>query len=78
MYCELADTPKTRLVEPGWQQVVPNMSEVEWAMQDGDLPNVDNVAENYRGLCVSVSDHGNVSLLMRYRNGNTREIWGCV
>jgi hypothetical protein len=69
MYCELADDLN------GWQQVVPNMSEVEWAMRDGDLPNIDNVADDYRGLCVSVSDHGNVSLLMRFKNGNTREVW---
>jgi hypothetical protein len=69
MYCELVDDLN------GWQQIVPNMSEVELAMRDNDLPNIDNVASDYRGLCVNVSDHGNVSLLMRFKNGNTREVW---
>ncbi len=54
-------------------QLVPD---VESALDE--LPNIDVVAEDYRGLCVCVSDHGNVSLLMRFKNGNTREMWGCV
>ncbi len=59
-------------------QIVPDAGSLELEMQEGDMPNIEKVSDNYRGLCVSVSDHGNVSLLYHFKNGNTREVWGAV
>jgi hypothetical protein len=58
--------------------VTPDVADVLQAVQDGDIPSVDNCDPRYRGLAVSISDHGNVTLLYRFRNGNTREVWGVV
>lgn len=66
-YCEISDD------FDGNPIVTPN----KWDALS-DCPNIDDVPDNFRGFVVSVSDHGNVSLLMRFRNGNTREIWGVV
>jgi hypothetical protein len=30
--------------------------------------------KGYRGICVEINDHGNVSVLMCYKNGKTKEI----
>ncbi len=59
-------------------QIIPDFDALKWEIDEGFVVNIDDVSENYRGLCVSVSDHGNVSLLMRFKNGNTREVWGMV
>ena len=36
------------------------------------------IPEGYRGLCLHVNDHGNVSLLKCFKNGNRRLIASCV
>ncbi len=62
--------------QDGWQIQPDDFSLLEDAA-DGVLPNWEKV-ENYRGLCYWISDHGNLSLLFSFKNGNARKIWGLV
>jgi hypothetical protein len=34
----------------------------------------EDIPDNYRGIALIVNDHGNVSLLKVFKNGNTREL----
>jgi hypothetical protein len=45
-----------------------------------ELPALSDVEDDatFRGWCVDVNDHGNIMLLMKYKNGNRREIWSVV
>ena len=58
--------------------IFPDRGSVSFALQEGELEYTEFVEPDYRGLCVEVSDHGNITLYMRYKNGNKREIWGAV
>lgn len=58
-----------------YYQIVPNVDSLYLDIRDGEVFNYDECPNDYRGLVVYISDHGNVSLLFRFKNGNTREIW---
>lgn len=70
--------PYTLLVqtEDGWQ-IQPDKDLFEQDYIDGILPDWET-AINYRGLCYSITDHGNLSLLFAFKNGNAREVWSLV
>jgi hypothetical protein len=62
-------------------EVRPDVDAALLAVMDSDLPCTEQVEyqrPTYRGLLLDVNDHGNVTLLYRFANGNTREIWGVV
>ena len=65
-------------VGDNYHYIIPDIELVEYAFTDNELPALELVDDNYRGLCIEVDDHGNCSLLMRFKNGNTRTIWGAV
>jgi len=43
----------------------------------GELPEYDDVDEDYEGLACNVTDHGNVSLLL-VKGSETQELWSVV
>ena len=58
--------------------IIPDVSSVSYALQKGKLEHAKFIRPGYKGLCVEVSDRGNITLYMQYKNGNKREIWGIV
>lgn len=56
----------------------PQIDAIEEAVRDGEVANADDLQDNYRGLVVSISDHGNVELYDRTARNTWREIWSCV
>lgn len=66
----------------GWW---PSIEALEDAVRDGDCLKVDDlgqVPDNYTGLVMQVSDHGNVELYRLTNNGNNQRLctplWSCV
>lgn len=59
-------------------QVVPDVDSLLADVSSGDVPYWDDCGAGYRGLAVNVTDHGNVSLIRVFANGNVRGVWGVV
>lgn len=59
-------------------QIVPDVNDLITDSYYGYVEYWDECADDYRGYVISVTDHGNISLLFRYKNGNTKEIWSVV
>lgn len=57
-----------------WADVDQVLEEV----RSGEIPQLDNVEDDYVGYVVNITDHGNVSLLHHRKGGETQEIWGVV
>ena len=64
--------------ERGHNYIVPDMESLQCEIDEGLIPAGTDWPENYRGLFAYISDHGNVTLAMCFKNGNTREIWAVV
>lgn len=53
----------------------------EYERRENDFPVVSDsseIMEGYRGIALHINDHGNVTLLKCFKNGNTREIASIV
>ena len=57
--------------------VIVDMESVEYDIQEGELPYTENVNNDYLGLSVTVSDHGN-AILLWHENGETTVVWAVV
>lgn len=60
---------------------LPFIPEIEDDIDSGDLLAVSDLSEvpdGYRRLVYHVNDHGNISLVKHFKNGNCREIWSFV
>lgn len=58
--------------------IVPDLYSLHNDADDNTLKQYEFVADDYRGLCFEVNDHGNITLWYKFKNGNRREIWSCV
>lgn len=55
------------------------ISDYKYGEFDGEAVNdLSEIPEGYRGLVLHVNDHGNITLLKSFKNGNTHEVWGMV
>lgn len=63
--------------ESYWQ-IVPETNDLFFDIGDGYVKELDRCDDDYRGYAVIISDHGNITLVFRYKNGNTKEIWSMV
>ena len=52
--------------------------EYEYAVQDGELPTFEEVPDDFRGDCLIVSDHGNVTCGHVGPKGEFTEYWSVV
>lgn len=57
-----------------WADVEQVLEEV----RHGEIPQLDDVDDDYAGYVVNITDHGNVSLIHHSKGGETQEIWGVV
>lgn len=76
-YCEIVECVDEISGEKYWQ-IMPNANELIEDSYYGYVKYYDSCEDNYRGYVINITDHGNISLLFRFKNGNTREVWSMV
>lgn len=56
----------------------PDLESIRWDRENGTLADFDDTSDEYSGLSVNISDHGNVSIVQHNGDGTHEELWSCV